>query len=430
MNRKLILAFICICLILAGSLIYAQDNQTVVVIELKGEVNEGMYSYLKKSVESNDIDSKLLLEIDTYGGRVDSAVKMSDYIISLPNETTAYVNKKAESAGVLLSISCDNLYMAQGSTIGSAETIPKTEKNISYWTKQLKTVAQTKGRDGEIVAAMADRDIEIEGLVEAGKLLNLTNSEALELGFIDGVAVKRSDIYEDMGLSNYKEIEMEKDHLDKMIDFISLTYVSGILLSIGFIGMIIEIMTPGFGVGGVISMIGFGLFFMGSILSGNSQIVVVFIFVVGLILLILEALAPGFGIFGFSGLAAIVVSIIMASPSISVAVIYISLAFILSIIALYLAIKYLPKKNKFSKTLMLNTNLNREEGFSSSHSNEKYMGMDGLALSYLRPSGKIKIGEEILDAISEGGFIEKESSIRVVRVEGSKIIVRKTQKEE
>ncbi|WP_066069245.1 NfeD family protein [Alkalithermobacter thermoalcaliphilus] len=407
------------------SSVFSKSNKSVYVINIKGEINPGTYYYVKNSIQKAEIENAnlILFEIDTMGGRVDSAVNISDVIVSTKIPTVAYINKKAESAGVLISISCDKIYMAQGATIGSAETIPYTEKNISYWTSQLRSVAQQKGRDDDIVAAMADRDIQIEGIIDKGKLLNLTTKQAKKINFIDGVANSRYEIYSDIKIENLNEVVLEKSLFDSFVDFINSTYIAPILLALGFIGLIVEVITPGFGVGGVVSILGFGLFFGGSVLGGSASAFVFFVFFIGIAFLLLEALAPGFGVFGMFGILTIVISIVMASNSLAQALIYIVISMVLTILATIFLIKKLPKR-KISKTLLLDTKLNKEEGFIPYKEKKEYIGKIGVSISDLRPSGKIRVDDEILDAISESSYIERGRAVQIIQINGNKIIVR------
>ncbi len=401
------------------------DTKNVYVIEASGEVNVGMLNYIRNSIdEANQKNADLILiEIDTLGGRVDSAEAISREIIKSKVKTASYVNTKAESAGVLISISANSFYMAPASTIGSAETIPNTEKALSYWTSLLKTTAEQRDRDPKIVAAMADSSIEIKGLVEKGKLLNLTTKQAEEMGFSDGTMENRQQIYDDLGLGNVNEIRSEKTLADNIAGFISSSIISQLLLTAGFIGIVIEIITPGFGVGGLISILGFSLFFAGSILSGSTSTFAIIVFAIGIILLLIEIFIPGFGVFGVSGIAAIFASIVMASDSLYQALISISISSIITAIVVALIIKYLPKRN-LSKTLFLGTNLDKEGGFVSSKEEPEYIGREGITLTFLRPSGKIEIDGQMLDAISEGRYIEKDKIVVVLKVEGSRLKVK------
>lgn len=425
-KKKLIKSFMILMLFifLVPSFGFA-ETKNVYIIDAKGEVNVGMLNYIRSSInDANDNNADLILiEVDTLGGRVDSAEAISREILRSEVKTASYVNTKAESAGVLISISANSFYMAPASTIGSAETIPNTEKALSYWTSLLKTTAEQRGKDPQIVAAMADASVKIEGLVEEGKLLNLTTRQAEELGFSDGTMESRQQIYEDLELGNVNEIVSEKSFADTIAGFISSSFISQLLLTAGFIGIVIEVITPGFGIGGLISILGFSLFFAGSILSGSTSTFAIIIFALGIILLLIEVFVPGFGIFGVSGIGAIFASIIMASDSIYQALISISISSIVTAIVIALIIKYLPKRN-LSRTLFLGTNLDKEGGFVSSKEETDYIGKEGIALTFLRPSGKIEINGLMLDAISQGRYIEKDKTVVVLKVEGSRLIVK------
>lgn len=400
------------------------ESQNVYLVDLSGEVNPGMLSYASDALrEANENNADLiLLNIDTLGGRIDVAEKLSRRILESKVKTVAYVNTKAESAGVLLSISADHLYMAPASTIGSAETIPKTEKTLSYWRSLLESTAEKRGRDPQIVAAMADSSLVIKDLVEKDKLLNLTNKKAEEIKFSDGTAESKNEIYDILKLKNPIEIEVRESTANKILGFLSSIAVSQILLTIGFIGLVIEVMTPGFGVGGVISMIGFSLFFAGSILSGTASSFAAVVFVLGIILLMIEVFVPGFGIFGISGILCVFGSIVMVSPSLTSALISIAAALVVTIVAVALLFRFLPKRN-LSKTLFLSTKLDKEAGFSAAKEEKVYIGREGKTLTFLRPSGKIIIDGKMLEAISEGRYIEKDKTVLVLRAEGSRLIV-------
>lgn len=210
----------------------------------------------------------------------------------------------------------------------------------------------------------------------------------------------------------------------KLANILSNTYINILLITIGFIGLIIEILSPGFGVGGIISIISFGLFFAGNIISGNSQWTSLIIFVVGLILLIIEAIAPGFGLPGISGIILILAGIILAMDSVQSAILSLSISIILTAIITALLIKRGRNIEAFKK-IVLSTKQKDEEGYLSSSTKSEYLGKEGVALSDLRPSGVIQVDEEKLDALSEGNFIPKGSGIKIIRVEGPKIIVRR-----
>ncbi|SNS92297.1 membrane-bound serine protease (ClpP class) [Anaerovirgula multivorans] len=399
----------------------------VYVIPIEGEIGPAVYEYVKSSIIAAEQDPNavaIIFEIDTYGGRIDSAEKISTVIRRTGLPTISFVNTKAESAGVLLTISADTIVMAPGSTIGSAEPIPNTEKTLSMWTSLLRAVAQEKGRDPELVAATADSAIEIPGVIEKDRLLNLTTGEAKELKFADYVESDYAGILQSTSIEYSNIVEVPIAARVRLAQIVTSSYVAPILLSLGFIGLLIEIFTAGFGVGGTVSFVAFALYFGGAILAGNAGWAVLMVFFVGLILLLIEAFAPGFGIPGVGGLICVIISIIMASNGAVSAIISLLVSFVLTIIAFILILKYAPRSKHFDR-IILGTQLKKEEGYSSTGKYSQYIGQEGIVITYLRPAGTIDVDGEILDVISEGAFIEVGSRVKVAKVEGRRIIVKK-----
>lgn len=401
------------------------DTEKIFVIKLDQEVNMGSYNHLKDSLKKareGEYDL-LVIEVDTLGGRIDAAEKMSNEIRRAGIKTVAFVNNKAESAGVLLSISAKDIYMAPGGTIGSAETIPKTEKILSYWVSLLKSVAEDTGKDPELVAAMADSDIVIKGLKEKGKLLNLTSQKAMELKFSKGTVSSRDELYSKLKISDYEETVAERGARSSFISFISSPNIMPLFLTLGFFGVLVEVITPGFGLGGFLGILGFSLFFGGAYLEGNGSMLSIGIFILGIVLLLIEVMIPGFGVFGIAGIGAIFGSIVMVTDSLAQAAVYTVVALGISFGAIYIFMKKVGLK-KMENTVFLASKLDKEAGFQTSKEKTELMGLMGITKSYMRPSGKIELDGLVYDAITEGEFIEVGKTVTVIRVEGSKIIVR------
>ena len=401
------------------------DTEKIFVIKLDQEVNMGSYNHLKDSLKKareGEYDL-VVIEVDTLGGRIDAAEKMSNEIRRAGIKTVAFVNNKAESAGVLLSISAKEIYMAPGGTIGSAETIPKTEKILSYWVSLLKSVAEDTGKDPELVAAMADSDIVIKGLKEKGKLLNLTSQKAMELKFSKGTVSSRDELYSKLKISDYEETVAERGARSSFISFISSPNIMPLFLTLGFFGVLVEVITPGFGLGGFLGILGFSLFFGGAYLEGNGSMLSIGIFILGIILLLIEVMIPGFGVFGIAGIGAIFGSIVMVTDSLAQAAVYTVVALGISFGAIYIFMKKVGFK-KMENTVFLASKLDKEAGFQTSKEKTELMGLMGITKSYMRPSGKIELDGLVYDAITEGEFIEVGKTVTVIRVEGSKIIVR------
>lgn len=406
-----------------GSSILHQD---VYVIPIKGEINSASFSFLENTVSDLDKDrvKAIIFEIDTYGGLIDQASNIKDLILSLDIPTISFVNNKAESAGVLITIASEKVVMATNSTIGSAETIPNTEKILSTWRSFLRDTAQYRGRNTDIIQAMADSDIEVTGINAKGKLINLTSQEALEYGIADLVSDDYDEILANFGIANVNIIKVEEGLQVRLAKFISKPYISSLLLTLGLVGLVIEILTPGFGIGGTISIIGFGLFFGGNILAGNSNWTSLALFATGLLLLVVEGFVPGFGLPGISGIIFVTAGTVLAMGSFASAIASLSIAIILTTIVTVILIKF-GFRSKLLDRIVLKAEHNKERGYLSVDSSDIYLNKTGISITELRPSGFIEIDGKRLDALSDGSFIPKDVQIEIFRVEGSKIFVRR-----
>lgn len=425
-TRILVLTLMTILLLSSIGIGFAENNQDVYVIPIKGEINSASFSFLKEVIA--DIDESttkaIIFEIDTYGGLIDQASNIKDLILSLDIPTISFVNNKAESAGVLITIASEKVVMATNSTIGSAETIPNTEKILSTWRSFLRDTAQYRGRNTDIIQAMADSDMVVTGINTKGKLINLTSKEALEYGIADLVSDDYDEILAHFGIANANIIPVEEGLQVKLAKLISKPYISSLLITLGLVGLVIEILTPGFGIGGTISIIGFGLFFGGNILAGNSNWTSLALFATGLLLLVVEGIVPGFGLPGIAGIIFVTGGTVLAMGSFSSAIASLSIAIILTTIVTIILLK-LGFRSKLLDRVVLKAEHNKERGYLSVDSSDIYLNKKGISITELRPSGFIEIDGKRLDALSDGSFIPKDVQIEIFRVEGSKIFVRR-----
>lgn len=426
MKKSRISVIVLLIVLILSSFGFADSEAEVYVVPITGEINKTTYNFLNQTMDKlNKSGAKaIIFEIDTYGGLIDQATNIKNLIVSSNIPTISYVNNKAESAGVLITIASEKVVMANTATIGSAETIPNTEKILSMWRSFLRDTAQYRGRNSEIIEAMADRDISIDGITERGKLVNLTSEEAVKYGIADLATDDYNEMLEYFGLGNAKITRVNENLQIKLAKYISNPYISSLLLSLGFIGLVVEILTPGFGIGGTISIVGFGLYFGGNILAGNSEWTSLALFVTGLILLVIEGIVPGFGLPGISGIILVLVGTVLAMDSLSIALVSLSIAIIITTIVTIILMKMGFKSKMFNK-VVLNTKQNDEKGYLSADSKGEYIDKEGISITELRPSGFIEIDGIKLDALSESDFISRDTPIKVVRVEGSKIFVRR-----
>jgi membrane-bound serine protease (ClpP class) len=421
----IILGVLLIFLFIGNNEVKALDNG-VYVIPIEGEVGPAMDEFIREGIKKAEKNgaTAIIFDINTPGGRVDSAVSISEAILNTNIKTIAFVNGEAISAGTIITISAEKIVMSPASTIGAAETRPNEEKYISYWTGKLRNVAQLRGRDPVLVASMADADIEIEGVVKTGKLLTLTTEEAQKLKFTDAKEKDIQGILKTFGLEGEEVNQLSPSFQLRLASLATSVTATSLLLTIGFIGIVIEIITPGFGLGGIIALTAFGLYFGGVLLAGYSTWIVLVIFIVGLIFLLVEAFAPGFGVPGILGIIAIITSIVMSSSSIEQALLSLLFSFILTIIAIIVLIKFVPKR-KFLDKILLSTSLDSASGYLSNKSYKEYEGRTGVTITPLRPSGTVLVDDKRLDVVSENAYINKDEKIRIVKVEGRRIIVRK-----
>jgi len=407
--------------------IYAQSDRSTYLIPIKGEINPALVDYLNKAVKEAEKNnaSQIIFEIDTYGGLVDSAIKISEIIRGTAIPTVCYIKDNAISAGVIISISGDKVAANKSINIGSAETRPKEEKYISFWVGKLRTVAKENNRNPDIIAGMADEKIEIEGIKEKGRLLNLTADEALKHGIVDEVVEGRAGLYQYLNIEPSDVIELDYDIKTNIARFANNPYIATLLITIGIIGIVGEIFTTGFGLLGSIGILSFALYFAGRMFAGHVGWGILILFVAGLVLLIIEATIPGFGVPGITGIICAFLSIILGSPDPGKSIVSLFVALIISIVVIAVLLKYAPRNKLFNHIILKDEQKNDTGYVSYIHDRNDLIGQEGEAVTFLRPAGTVMIGEKKVDVVSEGEFIEKGTKVKVIAVEGNRVVVRK-----
>jgi len=393
----------------------------------------------------------LFLELNTFGGELDAADKIRTMLLDAPMPTIVFINHNAASAGALISIACDSIYMSLGSSLGAASVVNEKgeimpDKYQSYMRSLMRATAEKNGRNPDIAQAMVDPDIFIPGISEKGKVLTFTSEEAVKNHYCNGIADSRAAVLKDAGLSNAQITEQQFNWIDKVINFLINPVVSGILIMCIIGGMFIELQSPGLGLPIVIAVIAALLYFAPHYLEGLAAHWEILIFIIGLILLMLELFViPGFGVAGISGIVLMAASLILAmvfnvgfnfkfDPTIDAgaqiarSTIIVSLGSIAGfLLALWLSKKILTAHTRFG-TMALNTKLDTSEGYiSQDMSKQQYVGKQGVATTFMRPAGKIDIDGEILEATAEHGLIDKGDAIIVTKFENAQLFVKKYQ---
>ncbi len=429
----LVMALLVLPSFLQGS---SGNKDTLYQVSLEGAVEHGLKSYLErafKEAERVEADA-ILMEINTPGGRVDAAQEIRDLIVEAPVPVYAYVKPQALSAGAYLAMACDALYMAPGATLGAAE--PRLgltgeevdEKTLSAWEAEMITVAEMRGRDPEIAAAMVRREISISGVVESGKLLTLTSQKALDLDFIDGVFDSRRDLLEHLNYGEATLVEGEISAAEVLARFITHPVTSTFLLTIGFAALVLEIATAGFGVAGSIGIFSFALYFGGHIIAGLAGYEVVILFTMGILLLIIEAFVTGFGVLGAGGMVALAASILLSAASTGEGLRNLLISIVLAGFIIAISFRYLVKSTRL-QNIILSYKEDKDLGYVGPKSFTELVNKEGVALTTLRPSGTAEIEGERVDVVSEGGYVSRGARVRVVNIEGSRVIVREIKEE-
>jgi len=440
--RQCISALLLVSALCTFSPLAAVSEGRVMVIPIDGEIELGVAPFVERStIEANDEGYDLIIyEINTLGGRLDAAIIIRDAIINSEIPTIAFINKRAISAGTLIALAANRIYMHPNSTMGAAEPVSfglgmkageVSEKTISYWRTELRSTAEKGDRRGDVAEAFADKSVSIEGVVEEGKLLTLTTKQAIELGMADATAETLQDILEAEEMEDARIVIAGMNAAERVSGFLTQAIVSSILITVALLGIFFEIRTPGFGVPGIIALIAFTLFFGSHYivnLAGWGEII---LFVFGVTMLLIEVFViPGFGIVGTIGIISLVASIYLslvgrfmpATDLVSGAKV-LAIAFISSFVIILVALRFLPKFTPFQR-LVLSTTEDVKNGFRSAPGEyASLLGKEGIAITLLRPAGTAMIEGEKVSVVTEGDFIEQNSRVRVTKVEGYRIVV-------
>src|SRR5699024_5934990 len=210
---------------------------------------------------------------------------------------------------------------------------------------------------------------------------------------------------------------------EKLARFIANPIVVPILLSIASIGLVVELYSPGFGIAGGMGLSALILFFFGHYVAGVAGYEAIILFVFGVGLIIAEAFLPG-GVAGLLGAAAVIGSIIMAGGNIAYYATSVVIALFLTSIFIIIMVKVFGKRMNFFKRFILTDATDTESGYVSNVNRTELLNQEGITLTALRPAGTVKIGDEHLDVVAESGFVEKDVTVKVIKVEGSRIVVR------
>lgn len=428
----------------SAPLIGAAQEQTVVRVPVTGTIELGLAPFIGRAIDEAEEQgaAAVVLDIDTPGGRIDAAWEIIDDVRDADVPVYAFVNRRALSAGAMIALSADALYMRPGSTIGAATPVDgqgtkASEKMVSAMRSEFRALAEERGFDPRVGAAMVDERIEVPGVVAAGELLTLTTSEALDLDVATAEVADYEAVLEATGLAGSATRAVTPNWAEAVVRFLSNPIVAPFLLSFGFLGLMIEIKTPTFGLAGGIGLLSLAAFFGARYIVALAGMEELLLLGAGLVLLIAEvAVIPGIGIAGFLGtiavLASATLSMVGSYPSMAEVISslgFVAIAILLVAVFAFAIVRHLPYSRSL-KGILLDDSTSREAGYLSAPDRQDLIGAVGRTITDLRPSGTAEFGDERVDVVTEGPFLDAGVPVKILRAEGYRHVVREVKDNE
>ena len=411
--------------------------------------------------EANAMGADLVvLHLNTYGGEVSAADSIRTKLLNASMPVYVFIDDNAASAGALIAIACDSIYMKPGGKIGAATVVNQTGEQVpdkyqSYMRATMRATAEAHGKDTIVSAsdtllvwhrnpaiaeAMVDPRLYVEGVSDTGQVLTFTTSEAILHGYCEGTANSMEEVISKLGIEEYELKSYNPSGTDRIIGFLINPMVSGVLIMIIIGGIYFELQSPGIGFALGASIVAALLYFAPLYLEGMAQNWELILFIVGIILIMVEIFAiPGFGVAGVAGIIAVITgltlslidNVVFEDPEFtgeglgllmkSLSLVLVSV--LLGVIGSLWATRKLLTSTAFSK-LSLRSEQRVDEGFIGVETKQRgLVGEEGVAHTVLRPSGRVMIKDKLYDAMSEHGFIEKGEAIKVLRYETGQVYV-------
>jgi membrane-bound serine protease (ClpP class) len=402
----------------------------------------------------------VILHLNTYGGEVSSADSIRTKILNAPMPVHVYIDDNAASAGALIALACDRIYMKPGGKIGAATVVNQTGEQVpdkyqSYMRATMRATAEAHGkdtiitgtdtllvwhRDPAIAEAMVDPRLFVEGVSDTGQVLTFTASEAITHGYCEGTAASIEEVIAKLGIEEYELSTYTPTGMDKLIGFLINPIISGVLIMIIIGGIYFELQSPGIGFALGASIVAALLYFAPLYLEGMAENWELILFIVGVILIMVEIFAiPGFGVAGVAGIIAIITgltlslvdNVVFENPEFTgegLGILLKSLSLVLVSVLAGIIFSLWGTRKLLTTTafgnLSLKSEQRTEEGFIGVETEQQgLIGEEGVAHTVLRPSGRVMIKDKLYDAMSEYGFIEKGEAIKVVRYETGQVYV-------
>jgi len=423
----------------------ADTSYKVFVLKIRDEINPSMSRYVQLALEeaTRKQADLIVIDMDTYGGAVTDADKIRMALLESKIPVFVFINKNAASAGALISIACDSIYMAPGSTLGASTVVNQegeavSDKYQSYMRSKMRATAEATGRDPKIAEQMVGVNIGDTGTYKVGKVLSLSTSEAIKLHFCEAEVSSIDEILKRNKITKYEFIDYKLSNAEQVVAFFLNPYLRGILILLIMAGLYFELQSPGLIFPILLSVVAGLLYFIPSYLSGLAANWEILLFLAGILLLGLELFViPGFGITGILGILFSVSGMVLvmldndffdfsmvSGFAIAQAFAIVLVGVVGGFVLIFLGGTKLVESRYFKK-ITLQKSFQTSEGYTSNFNKTPMLGKTGIAYTVLRPSGKIDINGEIYDAYTRGDFIEQGDEIEIIDDSSSILKVKK-----
>ncbi|MBX9851604.1 MAG: nodulation protein NfeD [Cytophagaceae bacterium] len=422
----------------------AQNKQKVFVLQVRDMIDYRMSRYVELGLEEAKKSGAtyVLIDMDTYGGVVHDADKIRMAILQFPKPVLVFINTNAASAGALISIACDSIYMSDGATIGASTVVDQEGKAVSdkyqsYMRSKMRATAEANKRDTAIAAAMVGVNVGNDTIYREGKVLTLSTAEAIRLDFCDGKANSIQEVLQKNNISNYELVKYKLSFLHEVELFFLNPFLRILLIILILAGLYFEMKAPGLGLPIIVSIVSALLYFVPSYLHGFAQYWEILLFLFGVALVILEIFVLPGGIAGIVGALCAVAGLtlvmlnndyfdfsMVSTDSLVQALLVLFVAMVGGTMLFFIGASKLLDYKSFRK-LTLQDKLESKDGYTSSFLKESMLGKTGTAYTVLRPSGKVMINEVLYDAYSRNEFIEQGSEVIVIEESTTSLKVKK-----
>ncbi|MBK6266229.1 nodulation protein NfeD [Marivirga sp. S37H4] len=445
MRKLLLIICVLISLQISAQTVPDSIDGGVFIMEIKDQIDARTKRYVELALAEAKArnSSHVIIEMNTYGGALYDADEIRSALLDLEIPVYVFIDNNAASAGALISIACDSIYMAPGSSIGAATVVNQTgeaapDKYQSYMRSIMRATAEARGRDPKIAEAMVDEKLIVEGISEAGEVITFSTSEAIKYDYCEGEFISLAMLLDHLSLDQKPVHYYEPGVVEDIISFFINPFISGILILIIIGGLYFELQTPGVGFPIMASVVALILYLVPYYLNGLAENWEILVFIIGLILIALEIFViPGFGVFGISGLILTIGSLVLImlnnnvfdfqfvpGENITRALLTTLAGLFGSMILMFFGGVRLTN-TKFFKRVALQGVQSKESGYSSRFIVAGLMAKTGTVYSVLRPSGKVEIDGELYDAYTRGEYLEPGTEIIVIEESGTSLKVKK-----